>query len=335
MVLSIPTMPAIPPKKSALIVLKEHEIRLIGEIEAYLDTKFPEESYLVRERFRCLQRMGDAISHYPSVRETQIMQGKQRGEESLIASLCEPASASHLLHIPTRVVAVRSFLVAKFHAFSLVSMLVRDIHEFHTPLHRIIFTIICTLMVEEVYFSCLRDPVFSHDTKIRLANDLISLWDSGQDSQIIHHFPALESLWIARDTAPPCFGTMDGTSELFRISMDLGQDWQEFLVAEINHNETRWALEEFLFGLSYEDILNVRSRLARFGISAVGYDEVRSFLGNQPAYGMISSTDPRTIYDFYVNRRDAAQFRKRSVTPGPQQTLEAIYLKYRLTLELE
>ncbi|MDR3170714.1 MAG: hypothetical protein LBU17_03705 [Treponema sp.] len=330
MVLSIPTMPAIPQKTSALIVLKEHEIRLIDEIAAYLDTKFPEESDLVRKRFQCLQQMGDAISHYPLVRETQIMQGKQQGEERLIASLCEPASASPLL---PRVVAVRSFLVAKFHAFSLVSMLVQDIHEFHTPLHRIIFTLICTLIVEEVYISCLGDPLFSHDTKIRLANDLISLWDSGQDSPIIHHFPALESLWIARDTAPPSFGTMDGTSELFRISMDLGQDWQEFLVAKINHNETRWALEEFLFGLSYEDILNVRSQLARFGISAVGYDEVRSFLENQPAYGMISSTNPRTIYDFYVNRRDAAQFRKQSAAPGPQQTLEAIYLKYRLTLE--
>jgi hypothetical protein len=318
---------------SPICILKENEAQLVEEIETYLDARYPEESKLVKERFRCLQGLGEAISQYPSVRAIQIMRGEPRSEENLIEALSSFSSASHLFHIPTRVVATRSFLVAKFHAFSMLSMLVRDIQVFYAPLRRVMLSIVCTLMAEEVYFSCLEDASFSHDTKISLANDLISLWDSGRDPRVIRHLPALESLWIARDAAPPIFGTMEGSSELIRISMDMGEDWHTFLIQETDHPETRWALEEFLFGLSYEEILKVRSRLARFGLSAVGRDEVRSYIGSQPAYRTVKDADPRTIYDFYIDRRDAAVFRKRIGLPGPQRTLEEIYLKYLITIE--
>ncbi|MDR3115935.1 MAG: hypothetical protein LBU25_10500 [Treponema sp.] len=317
---------------SPICILKEHEAQLVQEIETYLDARHPEEGKLIKDRFRCLQGLGEAISQYPSVRAIQIMRGEHRSEENLIESLSSFSSTSHLFHIPTRVVATRSFLVAKFHAFSMLSMLVRDIQVFYFPLRRMMLSIVCTLMAEEVYFSCLEDASFSHDTKISLANDLISLWDSGRDPRSVRHLPALESLWMARDAAPPTFGTMEGSSELIRISMDMGEDWHTFLIQETDHTETRWALEEFLFGLSYEEILKVRSRLTRFGISAVGRDEVRSYIGSQPAYRTVKDADPRTIYDFYIDRRDAAVFRKRLALPGPQRTLEEIYLKYLITI---
>jgi hypothetical protein len=123
---------------------------------------------------------------------------------------------------------------------------------------------------------------------------------------------------------------MDGTSELFRISIDLGADWEEFLKARGNDSETRWALEEFLFGLSFEEIDDVRSRLSRFGILAVGGDEVRSYLGSRPAYTIVRDSDPRAIYDFYVDRKDAAAFRERTAVPGPRKTLEEMYLQFRI-----
>jgi hypothetical protein len=105
-------------------------------------------------------------------------------------------------------------------------------------------------------------------------------------------------------------------------------------VEESTNDETRWALEEFLFGLSYEEIQRVRSRLKRFGIGAVGYDEVRSYLGANPSYVMVDNRDPRAIYNFFIERRDACILRKRMSVPGPLHTLEGIYLKYRIILEL-
>jgi hypothetical protein len=128
---------------------------------------------------------------------------------------------------------------------------------------------------------------------------------------------------------------MDGTSELLRITIDMDKDWQDFLVEEAGNDETRWALEEFLFGLSYEEIQQVRSRLIHFGITAVSYDEIRTYLGSKPSYVTVKDTDPREIYDFFIDRRDAGLLRKRIAAPGPRRTLEEIYIKYRILLELK
>jgi hypothetical protein len=314
-------------------VLEDHEEALVREIEAYLNSHFPEDAELVRQRFNCLKNFGAALSSFPSVRESRILRGTIRNEKKLIENLCDFIPSARLFHIPTRILASRSFFVAKAHAFSLLSLLVRDREEFLDPVRRIIFSIVCTIMTEEVYISFLDDPSIPQKIRFRLAQDLIALWDCGTDFRSVQHLPALEALWTARDEAPPSFGTMDGASELFRISIDLGTDWQEFLVSQTANEETRWALEEFLFGLSYEEILEVRSRLKRFGVGAVGSQEVRSFLGHRPTYTTVTHTDPRAIYDFYMERRETASFRKRSSAPGPKRTLEEIYLRYRIAQE--
>jgi hypothetical protein len=317
----------------SMLELKEEEKQLLQEIENYLGSREPDEIRLVNQRFKSLNDLGNIISEYPSVRETNTLRGSYRDEEKLLLALCSFAQASHLLYIPSRVVLTRSYLVTKFQAFSLVSILAKDREEFANPLRKIMHSIIHTLMIEEVYFSCLDDPSFSQEIKIRVAHDLIALWDSGIDARLVRHLPALEALWIARDESPPAFGTMNGTSELMRITMEMGNDWQEFLVDQTSTSETRQALEEFLFGLSYEELMLIRERLNRFGIAAVGYSEVRSYLGSQPAYGIVTGSDFRNIYNFYVDRRDAALFRKRVSAPGPKSTVEEIYLKYRIARE--
>ena len=313
-----------------MLKLSDGEIELIKRIETYIGSRDCEECALIRKRFECLDNLGDAISQYPSVRDVQKLRGVHRSEEELLEALCSLANNSHLLHIPARVVAAKSYLVAKFQAFSLLHIVAGDTQEFYRPLREVILSIIHTLMAEEVYFSCLNDPGFSKEIKINIANDLISLWDSGTDPHTLRHLPALDALWTARDSSPPCFGTMNGTSELLRITIDMGPDWQEFLVAHVSEQETRWALEEFLFGLSYEEVNSVRSRLIELGINAVNHEEIPSYLGSRPAYGIINSSEYRAIYYFYVDRRDAALFRQKISAPGPRRTLEEIYLKYRI-----
>jgi hypothetical protein len=261
------------------------------------------------------------------------LRGILRDENHLAESLLAFSTVSHLLRTPTKVAALRSFLVAKFHAFSLLSQVTLGFNDFYLPVKSITFSVICTLMAEDVYFSCLEDPGFSANTKSQLANDLVALWDSGTDPRGIRHLTALSTLWSARDSAPPSFGTMDGNTELLRISMDMDNDWQDFLLEESTNDETRWALEEFLFGLSYEEIKQVRARLKCYGVSAVSYDEIRTYLDTKPAYSVVSGHDPRAIYDFYIERKEACRLRKKVSAPGPLHTLEEIYLKYRIILE--
>ena len=314
--------------------LTETENQLAEEIMEWLRETKSGDYDLVADRFSHLSVLGTAVFAYPSIRDTQFLKGVIRDEGKLAESLLAFSSPDRLLYIPTKVVAMKSFLVAKFHAFSLLSYLTPARDDFQAQVRAVIFSIISTLMTEAVYFSCLEDPGFSYNTKTSLADDLIALWDSGVDLRGIRHLSALSSLWLAREKTPPGFGTMDGNTELLRITMDLDEDWREFLVVESSNKETRWALEEFIFGLSWEEIQKVRSRLTRFGINAVGFDEVRSYLDSKPDYSTVNTNDPRAFYDFFIERRDACTLRKRVAAPGPRHTLEEIYLKYRIITEL-
>jgi hypothetical protein len=287
-----------------------------------------------RTRLSCLRDLAAVVSRFPSIRNTPLVLGEAGDETRLIASILAFAAPPRPLRYPARAATVRSYLVAKFHVFSLLSALTKEKAEYHIRARSIVFSIVCALMIEEVYVSCLEDPSFPEPLRFRLVDDLITLWDSGVDPRAVEHLLALEALWAARDAAPPSFGTMDGASELARITLDLGDDWHNFLVDSISNDEIRFALEEFLFGISYEEILKIRSRLGCLGSSAVNADEVRACLGNKGAYARATNEDPRTVYDFYADRRDAARLRRRTNAPGPKRTLEEIYLKHRIVVEL-
>jgi len=316
-------------------VLSEEEELLVGKIGDWLKEKRPQDFTLVSERLRRLRNLGNAVFDYPSIKDTKYLRDILVNEHQLTESLLAFSAASHLLRTPAKVAALRSFLIAKFHAFSLLSGLTEGNDVLHKSARNISFSVVFTLMAEDVYFSCLEDPGFSSDTKSRLADDLIALWDSGTDTRSVSHLMALSSLWAARDTSPPSFGTMDGNTELLRISIDMESEteWVDFLKDESTNDRTRWALEEFLFGLSYEEILQIRARLRHFNVTSVSHDELRSFLDTKPVYSVVNDHDPRAIYDFFVERRDACLLRKRVSAPGPLHTLEEIYLKYRIILE--
>jgi len=316
-------------------ILSEEEELLIKKIEDWLKERSPQDYTLVRERFRRLRNLGNAVFDYPSIKDTRYLRDVLVNENQLTESLLFFSSTNHLLRTPAKVAAIRCYLVAKFHAFYLATKLTEGHAEFNIPCRNTAFSVVFTLMAEDVYFSCLDDPNFSSNTKSKLAEDLIALWDSGTDPRSIRHLMALSSLWTARDSSPPSFGTMDGNTELLRISIDMGTEteWEEFLKEESTNDRTRWALEEFLFGLSYEEIYQVRNRLKRFGVTSVGHTEVRSYLDSNPVYPDVNDRDPRSIYDFFIERRGACALRKRFRAPGPLYTLEEVYLKYRIILE--
>ena len=316
-------------------ILSEEDEILIAKIEDWLKERNPQDYLLVHERFRRLRNLGDAVFEYPSLKDTYYIKDVLVNENQITESLLFFSSTNHLLRTPAKVAAIRSFLVAKFHAFYSLARLTEGMSEFNIQCRNISFSVVFTLMAEDVYFSCLDDPDFSNNTKTKLADDLISLWDSGTDQRSIRHLMALSSLWTARDSSPPSFGTMDGNTELLRISIDMGTEteWEDFLKEESTNDKTRWALEEFLFGLSYEEIYQVRNRLKRFGVTSVSHTEVRSYLDSTPVYPDVNDRDPRAIYDFFIERRGACALRKRFRAPGPLHTLEEIYLKYRIILE--
>ena len=92
-------------------------------------------------------------------------------------------------------------------------------------------------------------------------------------------------------------------------------------------------MEEFLFGISYEQITKLKNLLREKGIAAIGRDEVSSFLGTDVKTDV--SEDYRDFFQQYSLRRDNARARKRLNIPGPHKTLEDYFISFVMDLNRE
>ena len=164
------------------------------------------------------------------------------------------------------------------------------------------------------------------DLRRQLANSLIILWEHRSDQTINDIAPVLQSVWNARRTLAPAFGTMMGTSELLLVSIQMGTQWNQFIKQRLGDQEVSQAMEEFLFGLSYEQILRLRAILREQGVKAIGRDEVSSYLGERVKTDV--SLDYRDFYLLYTVRRDNARVRQRLHLPGPTKTLEDFFIRF-------
>src|SRR5574344_1354804 len=190
-----------------------------------------------------------------------------------------------------------------------------------------------TLMAEDVYLNLIKDKTLSLDFRQQLALSLIILWEHRSDQTIADIAPVLQSVWAARRTLAPAFGTMMGTSELLLISIQMGEQWNKFIRAKLSEPGVSQSMEEFLFGLSYEQILRLRSILRTKGISAIGRDEVSTYLGQHVKTDI--SLDYRDFFTQYSIRRDNARARLRLGLPGPHRTLEDYFIRFVMELNKE
>ena len=318
----------------SFVVLDETESKLVSEAVSLLIARGSSEAERVERRFNDLVALGSAVSRFPSVRGSQKLGSVSWGPDTLEAALCSMSGTSRLLHTPTRVVAGRSFLVAKVHALSLASLSVSFERSMSDRFRSCILGVVFSLLAEDVYLSGLDDKEYTDDKRAALASDLVRLWDNRRDPRAVAHVPALTELWAARDAQVPVFGTMEGASELTRLSFDMGHAWFSFVAERLRDAETLMALEEFLFGLSYEEILLVRSRMASLEFTSADVHQVRSLLGEKTSYSAVDGEDPRAMYEFYAERRNASRARAWAGVPGPRRTLEELYLSYLISKEL-
>jgi hypothetical protein len=139
--------------------------------------------------------------------------------------------------------------------------------------------------------------------------------------------------------SPPVFGTLAGTTETLRLSFDMDQadEWSRFLLqasAEMENNdgkgEIQWALDEFVFGHAFEDIQEVREKMHLAGKTSIGRDEFFQYSSAKAIrFRGIKNNDPRTFYNFFIQRRNRAKLRRQTNSlSGPRRTLEEIFLEY-------
>lgn len=315
---------------TSLVVLTDKEQTLVNTLFDRLKTISPESLEVIANRVADLERLTKNIAHFPSLFQQQNINADGKTELSMIESLLAQRGGDRILHLPSKAILGKGYIVAKFKTFMSMTKIANEcgfpkseIVEYQKATLNLMFTIMC----EDVYLSLLENLSIPVDLRQQIAYSLIVLWEHRTDLNVLEMAPVLESVWSARKKLAPVFGTMVGTSELLLFSIEMDDQWCKFISTQLGDSEVSMALEEFLFGLSYEEISRVKQILRDKGISAIGREEVAMFL-NKPSIQEVANeaADPREFFLDYSVRRDNAKARQRMNLPGPHHTLEDYYM---------
>ena len=317
--------------KMGITLLTPHQEALTRKLVAALRQRAPEKVPVLEKRINDMQLLSTAIAQFPSLLETATLNTTVRTPRALIDNLVSyQEEGDTLLHMPSKAELGKGFLVAKIHSFFSMTKLAKEyagmsekeVKEYNDETVTMMFT----LLAEDVYLNLIRDKTIKTELRRKLAEALITLWEHRSDQTFTDVAPILQSVWSARRTLAPAFGTMMGTSELLLVSIQMDSQWTQFIKDRLGDSDVSQAMEEFLFGLSYEQITRLRGILKSQGVKAIGRDEVSAYLGERVKTDI--SLDYRDFYLLYTVRRDNARARQRLRITGPKKTLEDHFIRY-------
>lgn len=312
------------PVETGIVVFTAKQKAMVNDLKQKLAESKPEHLEALNKRLTDLERLATAIAAYPSLLERTNLTSGTRTPQALIESLISSKKEGDTtLQLPSKATLGKGFLVSKLHTFSSLTKLAKEAglddktaQGFRDETASMMFL----LLSEDVYLNLIKDESLTINARRQLATSLLLLWEHRADQNISDISPVLQSVWLARRRLAPAFGTMMGTSELIMISFQLDEVWSKFIKSKLGDQDVNMAMEEFLFGISYEQITKLKSLLREQGIAAIGRDEVSKFLGESVKTDV--SEDYRDFYTQYSVRRDNARARRRLNIPGPHKTLE-------------
>ncbi len=325
-----------------LIVLTNEEQNLVNQVFDMLTTISPDSIIVLADRLADLEKLTLNIAHFPSLKEAQEQGGKQRDISTLVEALLVRREGDRMLHLPSKAILGKGFIVAKFHTFCAMEKLVSnsmDAEALVQRLRRTCLDILFSIMAEDVYVSLLDNESIAVELRKKIAYELITLWERRSDKTATGMAPVLDTIWNARRNLTPALGTMIGTSELLLITMAMDEQWCKFIAQKMGEEDAAMAMEEFLFGISYEEIQKLRANLRKKNLSAIDRDEAAKILGRPAKYFKSEAEaekeafEPRDFYLLYSIRRENARARQRLQLLGPQYTLEDHYMHFILESE--
>ena len=239
---------------------------------------------LLRAALERLERTATLVRDTPSVAASWRAHGGQGfSGESLIELLCRVPEYDLDLHIPTKAVLGQSYLIAKINFWKALRYAVDPLMPppaLSDGLALELSQSIYSKLAEELFVSIVTDEAAQADVKVGAARFLARIWDERLAIQVDDFAPLLESVWRARSKLLPVLGTMLGTYEvfqLFREACDLR--FLDYFGGDEVQEEQLLAFEEFLFGLSHEEIAKLRRHMVDAGTNVLTLDDARALLG--------------------------------------------------------
>ncbi|MCX8123785.1 MAG: hypothetical protein N3F66_06435 [Spirochaetes bacterium] len=316
-----------------IIIFTKEEEDLVAQLKNAIKDKYYSEYTLIEKHTEALRSLVASISMYPSLLDPQRLSNQKRTMESLLDKLCSKSIPDMILHIPTKAILGRAFTIAKINFFIMLWYIIRDKQEYVSFLDMLLSCIasnVFMLTAEEVYTSIIEDDALSQNIRHNAAYLLARTWEHRLDYGVAEFAPILLNLWKARERLIPNFGTMMGFAELCMLSEHTSPLWLDYLQRDTITEDEVYAVEEFIFDLSYEEIVFVRDYLEKHNKMTVCREELPSILQKThiPEY---QGQDPRELYRSFRDRKINSRFRARSRLQGPKKTLEEYLMCFLLS----
>ena len=319
-----------------LFFLDQAERELVLAALAVIEPIDPEEAELLRSTLHRLARAADVVQKSPSILSSwETRRLTSRSGETLLELLCEVPEWDLDLHVPVRVIFGRAYLVAKINFLKGVCYGLEAVHAPDPLREQAEFELgqsIYSKLAEELFISIVTDAGGARRVKLAAARSLFRVWEDRLGTEIDDFAPVLESVWQARNRVRPVIGTTLGTHEFFRLLHECRDTrFLEYFEGDVPDEQLQ-AFEEFLFGLSFEQLGTLREQMTRDNASLVSPEQAKAIV---PSSWGPRAIGPQALYTSYKKRRVKAQYRVLTSAPGPRKTAEEFVMTAFLMREAD
>lgn len=310
------------------IPFSEAEYSLLATCKQILSTNDLQLFQTLETRIQDIESLSSIVARASSVVSDLSLSPHPRTIASLSAKLIQ-SGIQEVVNLPVKASLGRSFVLAKLHLFGFL-MKVSCLSAQYTRLLVMYQRILFSLMAEDLYISIISESDGNEQWVSHATEELIHLWEHRTAGYSEGFGVLVEQLWSARHRLIPTLGTLLGTVELLKLSFLLPEPWHDFLMQKGGEQPVVWALEEFLFSLSYEQLCFLRERMAETSRQSISREEAGSLLALRSDQMLEGPVEEQLsvvrMYRSFLHRNTLARVRRESDRPGPHRTLEQQFL---------
>lgn len=275
-----------------------------------------------------------ALRAYPPVLQENKLGSRERGLGTLVELLANATDADFEMFLPMRAMLWRSLTMARLNFWRLLRYLSEEIEPDDTDLSIIIdrrvHACVYLKLVDELLTSLAMDEDIPRTIRQEVVASMTSLWDSTPSKAVQQFFPLLEAVWEARRNIFVSVGTMLGVSEIMKLlQAGCAPQFVDYFSRSRMTNDEGSAFQEFLIGVTTEQITDLESFMQGSGRTCLSPEEAKQALG-------INETSDENYrvgvqaYQFHRERHLQSAARRLRSLPGPKHTAEEYMLKYFL-----
>jgi len=314
------------------------EQELVTAALEVIRSKATEPADLLESSLHRLEGLAALVRDSPSiVKSWSSWAGHDFSGESLIELLCRVPEYDLDLHVPTKATIGQAYLIAKINFFKAIGYALEPLSapkELTLRLELELGQSVYSKLAEELFISILTDSDAARSVKAGAARFLFRIWDERLMIEVDDFAPLLESVWRARSKVLPLLGTMLGTYEVFQLFREACDPrFIDYFGSESLAVEQLLAFEEFLFGLSYEEIQKLRRHMHESSASVMTLEQARELLGRKRPSWSAQHEGAQAFYTSYKKRRVNAHYRSLTGAEGPKRTAEEYVMMALLQAE--